>query len=105
MTNKTNTVEEQIKKIVTEAIESQIDWESYYAGNAEEATVKLISLFNQYAEERFKKALPKESHINYYDKDGVRYREDPEVGISIYWEQGYNKAIEEMKSRWEEESK
>ena len=41
---------------------------------------------------------PKESHINYHIEDGIEYRDQNDIPVSISWEKGYNRALEEFES-------
>jgi hypothetical protein len=41
---------------------------------------------------------PKESHINYHIEDGIEYRDQNDAPISISWEKGYNRALEQFES-------
>ena len=42
------------------------------------------------------KRIPKESHINYHIKDGIEYRDQNDIGISLSWEKGYNQALSDV---------
>lgn len=46
-----NQLEEEIKEIVKDAIEGQMDWEAYYEGSYEEPTNAILSLFTKRQEE------------------------------------------------------
>lgn len=107
MTNKTNTVEEQIKKILNTGRSGDLD----HLGCAEynpELVGKLVSLFNQYADSRFKKALPERLRQSLTD-DGFGGWYCETCGSDIVEDECdcniKNGFIDEMKSRWEEESK
>ncbi len=42
----------KIKQIVRDAIESQMDWDSYYEGNYEQPVDEIMSLIYQYEGEK-----------------------------------------------------
>lgn len=52
-----NELREQIGKIVKEAIEAQMDFESYYGGYSEEPTDQIMQLLAKREEEILEKAM------------------------------------------------
>jgi ubiquinone biosynthesis protein Coq4 len=54
---------------------------------------QILSLISKTIEE----AIPKESHINYHIENGIEYRDQTDIGISIHWEKGFNNALKQVR--------
>ena len=58
----------------------------------------VVSQIKQSILKAIMKRKPKESHINYHIEDGIEYRDQNDIPVSISWEKGYNRALEEFES-------
>lgn len=59
---------------------------------------KFISQIKQSILKAIMEGKPKESHINYHIEDGIEYRDQNDIPVSISWEKGYNRALQEFES-------
>ena len=92
-------LEEQIETIITEAVESQMDYDEWTSGRCEDVEDKIMSLINQAILNERTKTLEivdgmrkEQLYEKYTTQNGYGTREVPEIA-------GYNKALKDLKGK------
>ena len=52
-----------------------------------------------YIVDLFLKSLPKESHINYHEENGMTYLDQNDIAISLEWEKGFNSCLSQIREK------
>lgn len=65
------TIEEKVSKIVQDAVESQMNWESYYSGENPEAVKKIMELIEAKIERKNKIIRSLMDEIRFLRKESV----------------------------------
>ena len=92
-------LEEQIETIITEAVESQMDYDEWTSGRCEDVEDKIMSLINKAILNERTKTLEiidgmrkEQLYEKYTTQNGYGTREVPEIA-------GYNKALKDLKGK------